>query len=232
MSYQVRSRRRGAVVGSIVGLAFAVTLMAVPVNATVSTRVDIPNQVVESEPSFAWVGSGVINADVTPGESDQSFEFTITNEGRIAGQVAMYPLDGNVDDFSDAVLDNTRVRVIFGGHQNHNREATVTLREFLTTAFVPGGANFTLTKDQTMPVRIIFTPPADISGFDADDLGTFSSTFTMGVMASATTGDISPLFAYATSEGKFIGASDWEGLWTIPVSEVETAVESGLSANG
>jgi hypothetical protein len=172
-------------------------------------------------------GSGLINANVSPGESAQEFEITARNGGNLSGQLAFNVKDGASFEFSDAMLDQTMVSVWMNESYAY-ANFDVTLREFLTNAFVStqivrGGEDY--------KIRIKVQPAGDASNWTAEDLGEFTQSFASVLTLSAVGAEgTSDLGEYAVANGTFLGEyNENKKFYSIPVEEVLPASENGVT---
>lgn len=168
-------------------------------------------------------GSGLINAELTPGTPNQKFVVTMTNNGTLAGQPTYWVHDVDLDKFSDAVLDETQVIVRrgvndYGGY--------ITLRTFLTSAFVSTNPNTFIKNGQEFTLHFEFVPPSDTSNWTQEDLGLFDQEFPSTLHLTLANNGTSDLATYAKANG--VGV--YGDVYAIPVGDVEAAAAGELTA--
>ena len=175
-----------------------------------------------------WLTTGTINAVTSPGEAEQTFPVKVKNSGNIAINYAFYPTKTNVEDYSPAMLDNTRVIVKFPGYVGVMGDVDMSLREYLTTAIIPTGNAFsssvTLDKNEELEVTVVVRPDATAAEWSEADLGEFNKPFTTVFDYEAVSNGSSNLAEYAKKNGKAHGFE----LFTIPVSDVDRAIADGV----
>ncbi|MEQ6896265.1 hypothetical protein [Microbacterium sp. KR10-403] len=173
-------------------------------------------------------GSGLINANVSPNAEEQTFELRLKNGGNLPGTVAFKVIDGDKFEFSDAMLDETKVTIQF--NESYGQIDT-TLRDFLTTGYVGVGEGYVITPGTEMNVVIKFTPTKDATDWDSDDLGEFSNTFRTKFTLSASNSEgVSDLAAAAKANGTLVfDYRENKQVYAIPAADIETYAETGIT---